>query len=60
MSLMFGVVIVRKLEIGGREGILRMASWLGLMTRSAMRAYRRAYSVLALFVSCFCVERGER
>ena len=37
ISLMFGVVIVRNVEIGGRVGMLRMA-WLGPMTRSARRA----------------------
>ena len=37
MSLMFGVVIVRNVEIGGRLGMLRMA-WLGPMTMSARRA----------------------
>jgi len=59
MSLMCGMLMVRNFVIGGKSGIFRRA-WLGLMMRSARRAYRREYSRLKTFLARSWVEWGER
>lgn len=51
--------MVRNFVIGGKSGIFRRA-WLGLMMRSARRAYRREYSRLKTFLARSWVEWGER
>ena len=42
MVMMLGVVMVRKLVMGGRLGIL-WSSWVGPLRRLASRTYRKEY-----------------
>ncbi len=51
MIMMLGVVMVRKLVMGGRLGMLQRA-WVGPLRMPASRAYKKEYSIVKWFLSC--------